>query len=370
MYIDFNEPSELASAITVPADDPATYLLMISDAHQHQIEDIIDSLNQRGITFYGAVFPGLLHGRQQKHSGAIIKQHRGGSKPVVISLKDLDASSLIDELPQVPSGTAGKPSLHVFVDCLAPSVSGFLNTLFNHYANRLTYFGGGAGNSRLEKAPCVFSNDGVFDDAAVLSIDERPSTLNVKHGWQRVEGPFIATRTEGSIIKEFNWEPALDVYRRSLPEALRDTPADQFFSKITPVYPFSIEKDGSEDIVRDPVGFTEEGGIVCISDVTENSVMYLVHGEQDKLIAAASDAVAEIVSEADTDAEECLVCDCFSRALLFGDEFERELDRVADQLDRTGGELLAEGALVLGEVASDGEQSLEFYNKTFVVSLS
>ncbi len=260
--------------------------------------------------------------------------------------------------------------LYLFVDCLSPAVSNLLSAVFNRFGNMVNYFGGGTGNHILSDEPSVFSRGGVYSNAAIIAIGDVRGSTNVRHGWQRVEGPFVATRTRGNIIQEFNWEPAEEVYRRSLPAELRNVAAEDFFSKVTPSYPFSIRKEGCEDIVRDPIRLTDKGELVCVSDVPSNSVMYLVHGDRQKLVAAAGRAVEEIIADVPTTPNSCLVCDCYSRMVLFGDKFEQELSIVADKLAAKAPDQEVEGALAVGEIASGGEQSLEFYNKTFVVSVT
>ncbi len=196
------------------------------------------------------------------------------------------------------------------------------------------------------------------------------SRVSVRHGWERIEGPFVATSTHKNVIRELNWEPAMEIYRRALPPELRDVAPDDFFSLVTPSYPFSIQKEGREDVVRDPIRLTEDGELVCLTDVSANSVMYLVHGDPESLIMAADQAVREVATRASPPIGGCLVCDCYSRAMLLGKEFHRELGIAADRLEDVAPGLEAEGGIVLGEIASNGEQSLEFYNKTFVVSVN
>lgn len=53
----------------------------------------------------------------------------------------------------------------------------------------------------------------------------------------------------------------------------------------------------------------------------------------------------------------------------WGDDFNKELSAVAEKVSLKTGGIILEGVLALGEIAGDGERPLEFYNKTFVISI-
>jgi hypothetical protein len=63
---------------------------------------------------------------------------------------------------------------------------------------------------------------------------------------------------------------------------------------------------------------------------------------------------------------QCFVADCYSRVLMLGDGLAQELEAARSALP-AGVEL--EGVQALGEIAANGRQRLEFFNKTFVVGL-
>jgi hypothetical protein len=146
--------------------------------------------------------------------------------------------------------------------------------------------------------------------------------------------------------------------------SLRDT-----FRPEAKRYPFGIFREDEEDVVRDPMALTEGGGLVCLSDVPENSVMHILHGEAEGLVAAAGQVAAECFSTAAAPAEQSLLFDCFSRALLLGDDFELELATIQAGMRQCGhADGVSLGVLALGEISSDGTRVPEFHNKTVVVA--
>jgi len=369
MYFPVDSPGRFAERVSgLPREADDYFLILLADRHLERLPEIVSALNDRKLGFFGAVVPGLIHERKQYLEGAVVRPVPCIGQPAVARLGAQGHEWLARLVPPTEI-TQGKPTLYLFIDCLSPNITGFLADLFNRYGNAVNYFGGGAGNRVLSHGPAVFTAEGIYRNAAVAAIVDLHGAVSVRHGWERVGGPFVATRTHNNIIQELNWEPAMEVYRRALPAELRDVAPDEFYSRVAASYPFGIQKAGREDVVRDPVRTTSNGGLVCLSDVPTHSVMYLLHGDPERLIQAAGEAVGEVTGDQSSPVVDCLVCDCYSRTLLLGEVFGRELDAVGDRLAAVAPGLGAEGGIVLGEIASDGEQSLEFYNKTFVVSV-
>ena len=369
MYISFNKIDKLVSAIAkMPLRGNEQVLILLAECHAKEINKLVSKLNEHNIGFFGSIFPGLIYGDKTYKKGAIVKVFPLLDEPY---LAHLDNGRLEwDKEPQIlRTGRQNSSSVCVFVDCLAPNISGFLANLFNKFGNNVNYFGAGAGNSGLMKEPAVFTSAGSFSDAAVVALLDQEVEVNVRHGWTPLKGPYIATRTDKNVIKELDWDVAEKVYRESLADELNIIRPERFFPDVTKHYPFSIHREGGEDVVRDPIGMTDKGGLVCVSDVPENSVMYIMHGDPGTLIEAATLAVDECKGSEDRQANSCLVSDCYSRALLLGNDFNKELSAVAEKVSLKTGGIILEGVLALGEIAGDGERPLEFYNKTFVISI-
>jgi hypothetical protein len=237
--------------------------------------------------------------------------------------------------------------------------------MFHRYGSSLHYFGGGAGSASFRPEPCVFTSAGVFRNAAIVLIAEWESRLGVRHGWQPLHGPHIATRTDGNVILELDWRPAFDVYRDVVePDADCDL-EDGCFSEVACAYPFGIQRDGIEDVVRDPVQVRDDGALVCVGEVPENTVLNILKGEPAALVAAAAQAARESRPAQSRPARQGLVADCVSRVRYLGDLFGEELHAVRDTITATGAPEPV-GMLTLGEISSYGEGFVEFFNKTIV----
>ena len=370
MYLDFTHAEELNEAVVAHnKDHPGLQMILLSDAHQHQAADIVAKLDSSGIQFFGAVFPGLLVDDKQKDQGAIIITLPETHTPIIAHLKE-EGIEWETELPTIESGKEAEYSAFIFVDSQAPSISKLFDTLYHEYGSIITYFGAGAGNSDLAPAPCVFTNRGVYTDAGVVTLCATRSETSVKHGWKRIHGPFVATRTNGRIIQEINWEPAIEVYRKYLPERLHKylvpDNASEFYKNISS-YPFAIVNEGGEDIVRDIINVTADGELICISEVPQNSIMHILNAGSDNLIKAARDCVSSLSQKSEK--KRLLIFDCYSRMLHLGTQFPSEIQTIKLVTEQMDPQPMLEGALALGEIASDGSRVLQFYNKTCVSNL-
>lgn len=361
MHLNFDSPRQVVAALEASANPSGLWLLCVVDRHADRLQALLDELAASGIDACGGIFPGLIHGARHLDHGLLAVPLPPGSQVATADLSQHSPRWLQPRpLDQGPASTLA------FVDCQAPGIAGFLEALFDQYGNQVRQAGGGAGFRDLRASPSIFCGRQLLPQAGLLILLPRQATVQVRHGWRRVRGPFVATRTRGNVIQELNWEPAGRFYRNLIGELAPELGDRPVFPDLNSIYPLCIGKEGGEDVMRDPIDITADDEIVVLSDVPENSVMYLAHGNRDTLVAAAGQAVADCGRPPGITS--CFVSDCYSRALMLGNQFTRELDCIDSGLREAVG-IPAEGVLALGEIASDGRRSLEFYNKTTVIAL-
>lgn len=324
---------------------------------------LLAACDRLGLEVCGGIFPGLIEGGEGRDSGIIALPLPTGSR---VTLARLGKDSLDWVTPPPAPAESSFASSILLVDCLAPNIEGLMNKVYDLYGCSMHHVGAGAGYHDLRALPSIFTREGLQPHAALMIALPQPLTLGVRHGWKRVAGPFVASLSEGNVIQELNWEPAGTFYRNQVGKqtpSLRDNPV---FPDLSSIYPLCIAKEGSEDIMRDPMYITEADEVVVLSEVTVNSVMYLAHGDRNSLIEAARQAVEDCGAVADVEC--CFISDCYSRVLMLGDDFNRELDTVSNAVAAIT-DVKLEGVQALGEIAANGTQKLEFLNKTFVVGL-
>lgn len=362
MYIPLNDLSELIN--TLEADslrDDEYWLIMLADKHAPQLESFVNILNDKEINFCGAIFPGLIVDKRTFYEGAVVRKISCLVEPTCIPMP-ADSSFIEERLPKHSEIPESGATCLTYVDCLSTGIDDLLAQLYNRFNGRCSYFGAGAGYHDLSHHTCIFGAWGVTQKAALVAIIDQSSNSVARHGWVRHSGPVVASRTTGNVLHELDWEDAEVAYRNALPEKLQNTPPERFYKDVTPRYPFAVEHPGSEDVVRDPISLFSNGDVMFLSDIPQGALLYLVEGSPDRLIEAAREAVEETIT---TSTESVLVCDCLSRTTALDSKFPTELRTVYEQVNMVKPDTPVEGVIALGEIASNGDRPVNFYNKTF-----
>lgn len=331
-------------------------ILLVGEHSEIDIEEIVQKCNDEGIVIAGGIFPMVIHNEAHLDAGIIIKSVKTTGRPHLI--KDV-SQPFFDELPDLLDET--RTSI-VLVDGLSSDISTFLETLYSKYWNQISYVGGGAGSLSLQRQKCIFTNEGFYENAGLVLLSEWETSLGVKHGWEKIAGPFVANKTDGNKILEINWRPAFEVYQEAVEKYTDQRFDSSDFFDIAKGFPFGIYREGQEDIVRDPIS-RDGNALVSIGKVERNTSLNILKGHNENLIESAGQAAAQASHPAIKDT---FVVDCISRVLYLGDDFQEELKAVKSVLNR--GDQALEGMLSLGEISSGVNGYLEFYNKTIVVS--
>jgi len=121
----------------------------------------------------------------------------------------------------------------------------------------------------------------------------------------------------------------------------------------------------NEQIVRDPIQVNPDQSLVCVGEVPEGSLVYILNGNNDSLIQAANKAVQLCVDSFPPleTMGTLFMIDCISRVLFLEDQFDLELEAAHHQ------DLLLMGACTLGEMAMAVGTSLDL-NKMLKSSLT
>lgn len=363
MLITTTNTDEIVSAISNHVGDNAA-LITIGEHTEIDVTQLISQLNASQTKFMGGLFPKVIHGNSILDKGIVIN-----------TLNNLESMFLVKNIstkdytiPKVVFSKNHDYSLFTYVDGLTSNISHYLSELYENYGMQTNYFGGGAGSLSLEQRPCVFNSEGVFQDAAVFAIMKMSSRIGVKHGWSKVDGPFIVTKAEGNIIKEINWKNPFKVYKEVVEAHSGKTFTDSNFFDIAKGYPFGILKDDAECIVRDPLMVNDKGELVCVGELEDNALVDILNGDKASLINAAKGAAQDSIKKASSPRKAILI-DCISRILFLEDNFDKELTAITSTIEKNFDNISIGGALTLGEISSYGEGFLEFYNKTVVVGL-
>ena len=363
MFIKSIRPKKIVSQIKNHVKDNAA-LISIAENTDVNIDQLIVLLNEAQIEFMGGIFPKVIHNDSINDSGIVIN--------TLVDAVYIGCTQNISNdntlVPKIDFEDDRDYSLITYVDGLTSNISSFLSKLYQEYGMQTNYFGGGAGSLSLEQRPCVFTGQGIFQDAAVMCIMKMKSSIGVKHGWDKLAGPYIVTKAERNTIQEINWKSPFDIYKEVVELDSKSKFTEDNFFDIAKGYPFGIVRSNDEHVIRDPLIVNDKGELICVGQVEENTLVSIMKGKSDSLIAAASKAAKESAQMA-VEPKKAIIIDCISRILFLEDDFQKELRSIISVLHDKHPEISISGALTLGEISSFGNGYLEFYNKTVVVGL-
>lgn len=366
MYSDFEDPQALAALCNKETLGPNEWLMIcLARSEETKLDQIITQLSAANIRFFGGVFPALIDGDRIRETGAVVKPLALAADPAIVQI---DGDDIALSAPTLAiAGAATRPTCLVLADFACVAVTSLLEDLFDKHGSNVNYFGAGAGNGTRVPSPVLFSNAGRFTGAAIVAFVTTGSEVRLRHGWSRNSEHVIATRTQGNVLQELNWEPAMKVYREIVGDQVADSLTRQEDVPEAKRYPFGIAREDLEDVVRDPIAATDADELVVLSGIPEHSVMHVLKADNDKLIESAGRLGADFPADAKGDT--CLVFDCFSRARLLADDFSREISAFVSALHANKPDCHVEGALALGEISSNGNRFPDFHNKTIAAGL-
>lgn len=337
-------------------------MILSCEANGFSHEQIDPILRSAPFPVFGGVFPGVVFGQKLYTQGTVAvllplafpSGYIGGFSDDTVRFE----AALEEMFRDAPLG----PTIMVFVDGFSLRLGPFIEGLFNVFGLESNYIGGGAGSLRKCRKPCLFTNEGMRSDGAVISMLTCSSGVGVSHGWKELAGPYQVTEARHNLIKTLNWRPALEVYLEAItPHYGQMINTDDFFD-ISKAYPFGISRLGAEEIVRDPIWVAADGSLMCPGETPEGAFINILHGDADSVIQAsgvASDRACAAFRGAGTQ----FLMDCISRVLFLEDRYQEELGIVSR------GNMPLVGACTIGEIANSGVDYLEFYNKTSVVAV-
>jgi hypothetical protein len=372
LLVDGGEVADLVAAARRLRDSGALSIMVLAcECDCWTPETLGPWLKSLDFPVFGGIFPSIIHGARHLRQGTLMLGFRS-SLDVAVVRRLSERSGLESRLQEHATTLGNAHSLITLVDGLSSNLETFVECLYGMVGIRAAVVGAGAGHLDLVQRPCLLSNEGLLEDAALLVALPFRLDRATAHGWQELAGPYLVTRSHGNVLEELNYRAAVEVYHKEVEahSELRFSGVNHF--AISKTYPLGIESVDGEFLVRDPI--KEDGSsLICVGEVPENATVYLLKGSPGALIAAAGNAAASALAERRRRVEEdstvpyfALLFDCVSRVLFLGDAFDDELRAVESALADAQGIV---GALTIGEIASSRGGLIELMNKSIIVSL-
>lgn len=345
-----------------------SFMLLSSSDENMDPETLNPFLRRMESPVFGGAFPGLIYEGEMLRKGFILAGFRSEFRTLV--LEDLGipynpTEKLLEEFRKtLPSETK---SVFVFVDGKASRISHLTESLFISLGLKYKFIGGGTGSLQPGSGASVYTNKGVMMNSAVIAATETDAGIGTGHGWKKMAGPFKITEAEGNRIIRINYKPAFPFYQRILFENTHRELTRGNFAERAMSHPFGVERLDTEVLVRDPVSVGDDDSLVCVGDVHPGSFVYILDGRPGDLLQASEAAAREARTQYDqeTGVSFAFLANCISRVLFLGEGIKEELEGVR----KTVGNIPLFGVLSLGEIANNGRNYIDFYNKTSVLGI-
>jgi hypothetical protein len=229
----------------------------------------------------------------------------------------------------------------------------------------VAWAGGGAGDNLHFVRTAQFASGHTYQDhvvAVVLDAD-RPFGVGLQHGWRPYGPPVLATQTRGPAVVDLDFSNAFDVYRSTAAHRGDEVGRDDF-TRFAMLHPLGIPGAAGSYAIRDPLSVEADGGLRCLAEVPDGTLLRVMEGDPEALIAAAALAATEARERVGGKPAFALLFDCVSRARVLGPRILEELSAMHGALGR---KVPMMGCLTFGEVGSFGVSLPQFHNKTSVL---
>lgn len=346
----------------VSIEQTASIMIMSCSDNDYNEASINQMLNTCPVTVYGGIFPQLVNNDEIYNTGAIIVGFP--FEVEVCNFTDLSNESLdIDEYIQDHSkNISSHKNFIMFADALCNANEDFIHGFYEHMGSGVTVIGGGAGSLEFTPKPCIFTNQGLINDAVQIVALPGNLSRNIGHGWEVCDGPYLVTAAEGHRLDTLDYQPAFELYQSTIESLSGEKINQENFFDIAKNFPLGIVNINGEVLVRDPIT-TDSKFLECVGNIPVNATINLLKGNREKLINS-SKTVAETFTPFEG-SQLLVLFDCISRILYLEDEFSQELS----ELQKTNPDLPMIGALSLGEITNTQYGSIDLLNKSTVMGM-
>lgn len=340
-------------------------LLLLPEAEQAQVPAIQAVFRAAAVPLVGAIFPALIVNDDFVSRGAWLIGL--DPMPPTFLLDQLDAdvpaasARIAEAVRQTRRSDGGDDTLFLIFDATVPTIASMLLGLYGELQDGVEYAGVNAGSESFQRMPCLFDNERLVDNGVAGLLLPALKTV-VKHEYPVARSLMQATSTEGNKIKLINQRPAMDVYRELIQAEYGVTLTHDNFYDYAVHYPFGLVM-AANVVVRIPVGFEEDGAIICVGEIPPCSILSVLKApdlESSHCVAAITNALG---CDVDSPRDALFTFYCAGRRLHLQGDSVRELQQLHQH---TGASRLV-GALSLGEISSFEEIGIpDFHNAALV----
>ncbi|MDD3343876.1 MAG: FIST C-terminal domain-containing protein [Sulfurospirillaceae bacterium] len=328
---------------------PGNYFLLIADKTPLEKAHFENNFN-----VVGALFPRIIYENESYENGIIVAQlNENTYMQIIPNINDTSKLYLTEDIK----------SLFLIIDGLSPKCDTFLESLYSLLPEKTKIIGSGAGKHNLQHEPVIFDGKTFYQDRAIIIYSEDSIGIGIKHGFEPLVKPLIATETEMHCLKKINFRNAFALYKEAIEKNSQHCLTTVNFNQIANHYPFGVFHFGKDYSVRSPIK-TDGENLFLMGNIDQNSIMAILHSTPEQLIAAADCATQKACEHKESPLHNICVVECISRYLFLGDRFKEELIAIHNHFQHT---VPSWGMLSISQIANPNEENIQLYNKTCII---
>ncbi len=336
----------------------AGVMILACSGNQYHEPSLNELLKSYSLPIFGGLFPQIVNDTNVFSEGFIVLGL--DVAPVVHNYTELSKAECFRHYIEVYSREVNQCRNFIMItDAFCSANEDFIDQFYGYIGSGVNVIGGGAGSLDFVQRPCIFTSEGLVDDAVQVVALSDSLTRAIGHGWEIFDGPYLVTESEGHLVKTLDYRPAFELYQEAIKVLSGQEICEATFFNVAKDFPLGISGLNDEILVRDPIK-TEHGCLECVGNVPVNSMVYLLSGNQQHMIDSAGVAARSL---ANNNAEVFLLFDCISRGLYMGKDFVEELTAIKNGANSRP--LI--GVLSLGEVANIKSGAIHLLNKSTVI---
>lgn len=327
-------------------------LALLPETEKSRLDGLQADCRAQGVALIGAIFPALVTEAGFVGRGAwLLRFNRMPPWFLVHAEQRLESGPIATAVKEVllkAPPTQGRHTLFLIFDGMVPNIGTILNGLHQALAHQFSYIGGNAGSETFLSTPCLFDDRRVVANGVIgLLLTEQVDTV-VHHGYSVSQPLMRATSTDGNRITLIDGRPAFEVYREIIQAEYQVSVNHENFYDYAAHFPFGLVTM-IDVLVRIPVGFDDDGSVICVGEVPPDSMLRLLRAPilED---STCVDAIAQTLGAAPDSrlSSPILTLYCAGRRKHFDTDAALEIGRLQAL---TGAPRIA-GALSLGEIDS------------------
>lgn len=337
-------------------------LALLPEAEKHRVSTLQQVCSEEQVPVCGAIFPALVSTQGFATSGAWLIYC--DPMPPCFLLADLPQcgpQALIGHAKALLATTAADTlsTLFLMFDGMLPNISTLMDTLHGAMEAPVMYAGVSAGSETFTPMPCLFDGKDLVGSGVLGLLLPPDARALLRHGYPTSQKLMQATSGVRNRIDTIDNRPAFEVYQAVIAQEYGVTLTRENFYDHAVHFPFGVVT-AMDVLVRIPVGFTDDGALVCVGEVPPHSMLRLLRApslEESSCVERLAQGMEDMGMSAAN--RSLLTFYCAGRRMHFGDAAGHELQK----LRAVTGASSLHGALSLGEIDSMDDLNLpRFHN--------